>query len=204
MPDTETERHHLLLHHDQHESVRAACSAPRPFKHQKQNVGRKERCRWTDVSPAARSARHAVGHPPVSPQDAVHVSGGCRRRTQADGKEGPPPEKHTHMHTHSHTLSVCIFSHNGQQHGDVIWLPSCKIGKNEREEFIHLKATRQIIKRLKHGNSTDRIHTSYIQTIVTSKLCKRRHIVGVVCKVVRLFGDALCSLQDAVIVGRLK
>lgn len=54
------------------------------------------------------------------------------------------------------------------------------------------------------GNNTDSIHTSYIQAIVTGKLCKRRHIVGVVGKVVSLLCNALRSLQDAVIVGSLK
>lgn len=53
-------------------------------------------------------------------------------------------------------------------------------------------------------DNTDSIHTSYIQAIVTGKLCKRRHIVGVVGKVVSLLCNALCSLQDAVIVGGLK
>lgn len=54
------------------------------------------------------------------------------------------------------------------------------------------------------GNNTDSIHTSYIQAIVTGKLCKRRHIVGVVGKVVSLLCNALRSLQDTVIVGSLK
>lgn len=48
------------------------------------------------------------------------------------------------------------------------------------------------------------ILTSYIQAIVTGKLCKRGHIVGVVGKVVSLLCNTLCSLQDAVIVGSLK
>lgn len=46
--------------------------------------------------------------------------------------------------------------------------------------------------------------TSYIQTIVTGKLCKGRHIVGIIGKVVSLLCNTLCSLQDAVIVGSLK
>lgn len=52
---------------------------------------------------------------------------------------------------------------------------------------------------LKHS-----VLTSYIQAIVTGKLCKRGHIVGVVGKVVSLLCNTLCSLQDAVIVCCLK
>lgn len=46
--------------------------------------------------------------------------------------------------------------------------------------------------------------TSYIQAIVTGKLCKRGHIIRVVGKIMSLLCNALCSLQDAVIVGSLK
>lgn len=46
--------------------------------------------------------------------------------------------------------------------------------------------------------------TSYIQAIVTGKLCKRGHIIRIVGKIMSLLCNALCSLQDAVIVGSLK
>lgn len=46
--------------------------------------------------------------------------------------------------------------------------------------------------------------TSDIQAIITGKLCKRGHIVGVVGKVMSLLCNALCSLQDAIIAGSLK
>lgn len=53
-------------------------------------------------------------------------------------------------------------------------------------------------------NTRSCLHTSYIQAIVTGKLCKRRHVVGVVGQVMGLLCDALRSLQDAVIVGILE
>lgn len=48
------------------------------------------------------------------------------------------------------------------------------------------------------------IRTSNIQAIITSKLCKWGHIVGVVGQVMSLLRNALCSLQDAVVAGGLK
>lgn len=42
--------------------------------------------------------------------------------------------------------------------------------------------------------------TSYIQPIGACKLCKRRHVVGVVGQDVGLLSDALGSLLDALIV----
>lgn len=48
------------------------------------------------------------------------------------------------------------------------------------------------------------IRTSNIQAIITGKLCKWGHIVGVVGKVMSLLCNALCSLQDAIIAGGLK
>lgn len=53
-------------------------------------------------------------------------------------------------------------------------------------------------------NTPSCLHTSYIQAIVTGKLCKRRHVVGVIGQVMGLLCDALRSLQDAVVVGILK
>lgn len=48
------------------------------------------------------------------------------------------------------------------------------------------------------------LRTSNIQAIITGKLCKWGHIVGVVGKVMSLLCNALCSLQDAIIAGGLK
>lgn len=48
------------------------------------------------------------------------------------------------------------------------------------------------------------IRTSNIQAIITGKLCKWGHIVGVVGKVMSLLCNALCSLQDTIIAGGLK
>lgn len=44
------------------------------------------------------------------------------------------------------------------------------------------------------------ILTSYVQSIVTGKLCKRRHVVGVVCQDVGLFCNAPGCLLDALII----
>lgn len=46
--------------------------------------------------------------------------------------------------------------------------------------------------------------TSYIQPIVTCKLCERRHVVGVVGQDVGLLCDALSGLLDALIVCVLR
>lgn len=96
----------LLLHHDQHENVLAACSPLWPFKHQKQNGGRKQRCTRIGRQPRGEECASRRRASPVSPQDAVHFLEGCRWKTQADGKEGPAPEKHTHTHTVTHFQSV--------------------------------------------------------------------------------------------------
>lgn len=54
------------------------------------------------------------------------------------------------------------------------------------------------------GKNLKNLLTSYIQAIVTGKLCKRGHIVGIIGKVVSLLCNTLCGLQDAVIVCCLK
>lgn len=52
------------------------------------------------------------------------------------GQMGRKDQSQRNTRTHTHTLLVCIFSHNGQQHRDIIWLPSCR--ERKRQEFVAL------------------------------------------------------------------
>lgn len=140
MPHTEAweaERHHLLLHHDQHENILAACfSLDRARTGTKQRKKKKnEKNEKKDVARGVRS----VGGPPLS----VHrmqftfwrAAGGRLRQT---GRKDQP-QRSLYTHTHTHT-SVCIFSHNGQQHRDVIWLPTCRTKQESvKNEIINMQ-----------------------------------------------------------------
>lgn len=50
------------------------------------------------------------------------------------------------------------------------------------------------------GLSGTETPTSYVQSIVTGKLCKRRHVVGVICQYMGLLCNAPGGLLDALII----
>lgn len=54
------------------------------------------------------------------------------------------------------------------------------------------------------SNRSPETLTSYIQSIVTGELCKRRHVVGVIRQHMGLLCDAPSCLLDALIVGVLE
>lgn len=116
----------LFLHHDQHGKVLAAYF-PLDRSSTKTKQRKKTKCTRVDVSPAARSV-HCVGGPPLSAHRMWCISGRAAggRLRQTGRKDQPQRSTHALSHTHTHTLSVCIFSHNGQQHRDIIWLPTCR------------------------------------------------------------------------------
>lgn len=99
----------------------------------KQNRGRKQKMHtgrpW---APAVRGCAPCWRASPLSAAGCSACFGeGCRWKTQADGKEGTASETHIHTLTHTFVL-VCVFSHNRQQHRDVIRLSSCRHKTKDR------------------------------------------------------------------------
>lgn len=69
----------------------------------------------------------------------------------------------------------------------------------ERQNFTLLKVSQ----RWQEWEGKKTILTSHIQSIVTRKLCKRRHVSGIIRQLVSLLSDASRSLLYALIVGVL-
>lgn len=120
----------------------------------------------------------------------VEDSGGQIRREDR-------PQRHTRSNTRAqrqHTLSVCVFSHNGQQHRDVVRLPSCK-----SEEFISVDA---------HYDKTPAAYVPCVQAttpalythLLHSDHCHRQTVQKETCSWGRTPGRELalqCSVQSA-------
>lgn len=103
-------------------------------------------------------------------------------------------------HRSTQTL-VGVFCHYGQQHCDVVWLSSW----TEKDSVLlgWCSATGHKLQFPFVSSGTETL-TSYIQSIVTGKLCKRRHVVGVIRQYMGLLCDAPGRLLDALIVCILR
>lgn len=118
--------HQSLLHHNHHDKKKkktsktlAACS------------------HWSSENRIKDTVGHQLhgGSERVMTAASHRLSGGLQVE---DPGRGDGRTSLRRMYTHSFntdTGSVCIFSHNGQQHCDVIWLPSCKSRKTRRVEL---------------------------------------------------------------------
>lgn len=121
----------------------------------------------------------------------VEDSGGQIRREDR-------PQRHTRSNTRAqcqHTLSVCVFSHNGQQHRDVIRLPSCK-----SEEFINVHAHYHKHLHLQHMYLVFRRQHLHCTHLLHSGHCHRQTVQKETCSWGRRPGHELalqCSVQSA-------
>lgn len=125
-------------------------------------------------------------------------------------QRGWKDQPRTHEHTDAYVQSVysatmdksTVMSSGFPPAGHEKQARICKSGR-----YMMQIKTLQIAHGNLEGFSNDRrgnTRTSNIQAIITGKLCKGGHIVGVVGKVMSLLCNALCSLQDAVIAGGLE
>lgn len=91
---------------------------------------------------------------------------------------------------------VGVFSHDGQQHRDVIRFSSC--ANTHTVPQSPLCSGQEVLGHVSSGPPT-----SDVEAVVAGELGEGRHVVGVVGQDVGLLGDAARRLLDALVVGVL-
>lgn len=121
--------------------------------------------------------------PAASPQEASDQPGPAMTYVRS---WGPCQTQHASLvlYCQPHFLALCsIRSANNRTSLCLRFLKDSRSGRKRKKKKKNL--------------------TSHIQSIVTCKLCKRRHVSGIICQLMSLFSNASCSLLYTLIVGVL-